>query len=62
MRSYWATLERYTDGYYTNEVADEGQRVIDENYQGNLPRLQQVKNKYDPKNLFRLNANVKPTV
>jgi FAD/FMN-containing dehydrogenase len=62
VKSYWATLERYTDGYYTNEVADEGQQVIDENYQGNLPRLQQVKNKYDPKNLFRLNANVKPTV
>jgi FAD/FMN-containing dehydrogenase len=62
VKSYWSTLERYTNGYYTNEVADEGQQVIDENYQGNLPRLQQVKNKYDPKNLFRLNANVKPTV
>jgi len=22
----------------------------------------QLKNKYDPKNLFRLNANIKPTV
>jgi FAD/FMN-containing dehydrogenase len=61
VRSYWATLERYTNGYYTNEVGDEGQKVIDDNYQGNLPRLQQVKNRYDPKNLFRLNANVKPT-
>ena len=62
VKSYWAALERYTDGYYTNEVADEGQHVIDENYQGNLPRLQQVKNRYDPQNVFRLNANVKPTV
>jgi FAD/FMN-containing dehydrogenase len=62
VKGFWNTLERYTDGYYTNEVADEGQKVIDENYQGNLPRLQQVKNRYDPKNLFRLNANVKPTV
>jgi hypothetical protein len=61
IKSYWATLERHTNGYYTNEVADEGQNVIDDNYQGNLPRLQQVKNRYDPKNLFRLNANVKPT-
>jgi FAD/FMN-containing dehydrogenase len=61
-KAYWAGLERYTDGYYTNEVGDEGQRVIDENYQDNLPRLQQIKNKYDPRNLFRLNANVKPTV
>ena len=62
VKGLWNTLARYTDGYYTNEVADEGQKVIDDNYQGNLPRLQQVKNRYDPKNLFRLNANVKPTV
>lgn len=60
IKDYWSKLERFTDGYYTNEVADEGQPVIDENYQGNLPRLRQIKAKYDPTNLFRLNANVKP--
>lgn len=61
-RRYWSQLERYTDGYYTNEVANEPQRQVDENYQGNIGRLTQLKNKYDPTNLFRLNANVKPTV
>ena len=60
IKDYWSKLEPFTDGYYTNEVADEGQRVVDENYQGNLPRLQQIKAKYDPTNLFRLNANIKP--
>jgi hypothetical protein len=45
-----------------NEVANEPQRQIDENYQGNIGRLTQLKNKYDPTNLFRLNANVKPTI
>ena len=59
-RDYWAKLEPFTDGYYTNETADEGQRRIDENYQGNLPRLRAVKKQYDPGNLFRLNANVQP--
>jgi FAD/FMN-containing dehydrogenase len=59
-RNYWKSLERFTDGYYTNEVANEGQKVVDANYQGNLERLRQVKKKYDPTNLFRLNANVKP--
>ena len=60
LKDYWASLERYTDGYYTNEVADEAQRVVDDNYQGNLGRLRQIKRKYDPGNLFRLNANVLP--
>jgi FAD/FMN-containing dehydrogenase len=60
LRGYWPALERFTDGYYTNETADEGQRVVDDNYQGNLPRLREVKRRYDPKNLFRLNANVQP--
>lgn len=61
-REYWSKLGKYTNGYYTNEVASEPQRQVDENYQRNIGRLTQVKNKYDPTNLFRLNANVKPTV
>jgi len=62
MRDYWSKLLPHTDGYYTNEVANEPQRQVDENYQGNIARLVQLKNRYDPTNLFRLNANVKPTV
>jgi FAD/FMN-containing dehydrogenase len=60
VKSFWGTLEPYTDGYYTNEVADEAQTIVDSNYQGNLPRLRELKKKYDPGNLFRLNANVQP--
>ena len=60
LRGFWSGLERYTNGYYTNETIDEAQRVIDANYQGNLGRMRQVKKKYDPMNLFRLNANVQP--
>jgi hypothetical protein len=62
VKEYWSRLQPFTDGYYTNEVAFEPQKQVDENYQGNIGRLVQVKNKYDPTNLFRLNANVKPTV
>jgi hypothetical protein len=60
IKKYWATLQPFTDGYYTNEVGEEAQRFVDANYQGNLARLQAVKSKYDPSNLFRLNANVTP--
>jgi hypothetical protein len=60
LRNYWSGLERFTNGYYTNETADEAQGVIDDNYQGNLGRMREIKKKFDPMNLFRLNANVKP--
>jgi FAD/FMN-containing dehydrogenase len=62
VKDYWSKLQPFTDGYYTNEVANEAQHFVDENYQGNIGRLVQLKNRYDPTNLFRLNANVKPTV
>lgn len=60
IRGYWKTVEAATDGYYTNESANEPQAQINRNYQGNFPRLLEVKRKYDPGNLFRLNANVAP--
>jgi FAD/FMN-containing dehydrogenase len=61
LREYWAGIEAYTRGFYTNEIADEAQAIVDENYMGNYGRLLALKNKYDPTNLFRLNANIVPT-
>ncbi len=59
-RDYWSTLEPFTSGWYVNEVADESAGVINANYRQNYKRLVAVKATYDPTNLFRLNANVKP--
>jgi FAD/FMN-containing dehydrogenase len=62
IKQYWATLEPFTDGFYTNDTDPNLPAVaVDANYGENYPRLVKLKNQYDPTNLFRLNANVKPT-
>ena len=61
IKEYWKDFEPFTDGWYTNDIADESTGTVNKNYQGNYERLVKVKNQYDPTNLFRLNSNVRPT-
>jgi hypothetical protein len=61
-RNYWKTLEPFTRGFYVNDMPREATSAdIGESFRGNYQRLVALKNKYDPTNLFRLNANIKPT-
>ena len=60
-KGYWQALRAYSPrGAYVNFLTDEGQDRVRESYQGNYDRLVQIKGKYDPTNLFRLNQNIKP--
>ena len=61
LRASWKRIEKLTRGFYTNLAdPDTSSAVIYDNYGPNLPRLAALKAKYDPMNLFRLNANVPP--
>ncbi|MEX2281085.1 MAG: FAD-binding oxidoreductase [Gemmatimonadota bacterium] len=64
IKQYWAALEPFTHGFYTNDLDMTSLKASDvtDNFGRNYDRLVATKTKYDPRNLFRLNANVKPTV
>jgi FAD/FMN-containing dehydrogenase len=58
IRGWFNELEPFTGGYYTNiEFDGEGANA---NYGPNYPRLQRIKGRYDPGNLFRRNSNIEP--
>jgi FAD/FMN-containing dehydrogenase len=61
-RRIWQTLEPYTKGLYVNAEPSAEEQRVRTTYGDSYPRLVQLKNKYDPGNLFRLNSNIKPTV
>lgn len=57
-----ATRPFSTGGVYVNFLSDEGEARVRDAYPPEVwDRLVQLKNKYDPMNLFRLNQNIKPT-
>ena len=60
VREDWARLVKFTHGYYVNLNEEDAARTH-ANYGDNYARLVKVKNRYDPRNLMRLNANIEPT-
>ncbi len=61
VRGFWRKLEHLTKGYYINTDSPDDERRLRETFGDNYARLVQIKDKYDPKNLFRLNSNIKPS-
>jgi FAD/FMN-containing dehydrogenase len=58
----WAELEPFQVGAYVNFLMDEGETRIRHAYGAEkYGRLQAVKRKYDPNNVFRLNQNIPPS-
>jgi len=60
-KEYWEALHPYSaGGAYVNFMMEEGQERIQATYRENYRRLAEIKRKYDPKNFFRVNQNIRP--
>jgi len=61
VREGWDRMEPYGEGVYANFLSDEGAPGVESAYGDRLGRLTALKDRYDPTNFFRLNANVPPS-
>ncbi|UCE82190.1 MAG: FAD-binding oxidoreductase [Deltaproteobacteria bacterium] len=64
-RGCWSDMQQFsTGGVNVNFMTGEegGKRVLAAFGDANYKRLVEIKNKYDPQNMFRLNQNIPPTV
>jgi FAD/FMN-containing dehydrogenase len=59
--SFWQAVAPQTDGTYSNFLQDEDEERIRAAYPPETyARLVEVKRRYDPENIFRLNVNIRP--
>lgn len=62
-KNYWKAIHPYSaGGAYVNMMEEEGDDRIRASYRDNYDRLEKIKTKYDPNNLFRVNQNIQPKV
>jgi hypothetical protein len=61
-RGYWKAVHPFNQGgAYVNFMHDdEADGRLEASYGENYPRLAKAKKTYDPKNLFRVNQNIRP--
>jgi hypothetical protein len=60
-RAGWEALREHSCGIYANFIADEGAAGVDAAYGARLTRLTALKDAWDPRNVFRMNANIAPS-
>ncbi len=59
--NYWEALHPYSaGGAYVNFMMEEGQERVQATYRDNYERLARIKARYDPKNFFHINQNIRP--
>jgi FAD/FMN-containing dehydrogenase len=61
VRDGWSALQPHAEGVYANFLSDEGGAGVRTAYGDRLTRLTALKDRHDPANFFRMNANIPPT-
>ncbi|HEX2294193.1 MAG TPA: FAD-binding oxidoreductase [Actinomycetota bacterium] len=61
VRDGWTALRPHATGVYTNFLSDEGAAGVETAYGDRLGRLTALKDRMDPQNVFRMNANIPPS-
>lgn len=62
-RDFHQATEPFSQGVYVNFLSDEGEDRVKDAYTDSVwQRLVQLKDKYDPTNMFCLNQNIKPSL
>jgi hypothetical protein len=61
VREGWEALRPHSVGVYANFLSDEDAAGVEAAYGARLKRLTKLKDRYDPTNLFRMNANIQPS-
>jgi FAD/FMN-containing dehydrogenase len=61
VREAWEALRPFSVGVYANFLSDEDAAGINAAYGARLTRLTAIKDRYDPTNFFRMNANIQPS-
>jgi FAD/FMN-containing dehydrogenase len=54
------SLQPFAHGVYVNQLGDASDQLIRAAYGPNFARLVEIKKKYDPSNVLRLNQNIRP--
>jgi hypothetical protein len=53
-------LRPFATAVYVNQLGDTSDQLVRSGYGPNYARLVEIKKKYDPRNILRLNQNIKP--
>lgn len=61
VREGWEAMRPFSVGVYANFLSDEDAAGVEAAYGARLKRLTALKDRYDPTNFFRLNANIPPS-